>query len=107
MCALDFSGDGGGAVIAACVWGSVRKTAKLGTEHGALAILAIEKVTHRVPASFVESLAFVGVRGRLRCRIGVFGFAARRTTVGKTRLPRFQFELFRAHRTNFNRKCHA
>src|SRR5208283_2387250 len=86
---------------------SGQKTAKSGSEHGALAILAIEKVTHRVPASFVESLALVGVHGLLRCRIGVFGFAARRTTVGKARLPRSQFELFRADRADFDRKCHA
>jgi|SRR5208283_228074 len=86
---------------------SAQKTAKSGSEHGALAILAIEKVTHRVPASFVESLALVGVHGLLRCRIGVFGFAARGAPVSKAGLTRLQFELIRANGADLDRKCHA
>jgi hypothetical protein len=61
-----------------------------------LAVLAIEKVSHGFPASFVGfllSLALVGVRGRLRFRTGCFGLAALWAAIGKAGLIRLQLEL--------------
>ncbi len=67
---------------------------KDGREPGAptSAILAVEKVAHCAPASFVglfQRLTLVGVHGLLRLRAGVFGFAARGTTVGEAGLSGF------------------
>ena len=70
-----------------------------------LAILAIKQIPHGFTPSRVRSLVRLQNIRRLRLRIGLL-FAARRTAVGKPRLPRLQLKLLRANRTNFNRKSH-
>src|SRR5208282_3419796 len=74
-----------------------------------LAVLAVEEVAHRPPPSFVrfhQNLAFIGVLALLRYGGIMFRYAARWAAVGKSGFIRLQFELFRADRAHFDRKCH-
>lgn len=61
-----------------------------------LAILAIEKVAHRLPAGlvgFTLNLAFDGIHGTLRYRFLRLGNAALGAAIGETRFVGFQLEF--------------
>jgi len=77
---------------------------------GRLAILAIEKVAHGLPAGFVglaDGLAFVGVHAAFAAGLHGFGGAALGAAIGETGFVRFQLELFGADDTGFDRERHC
>jgi hypothetical protein len=74
-----------------------------------LAILAVQKVAHRLPPSrvrFTHSLALVSVHGALRYGRSYVGKAACRTAVGKTGFIRLKLELLLADLTDFGDESH-
>ncbi len=61
-----------------------------------LAILAVQQIPHRPSASLVRlghRLTLIGIHASLRRGGIALRLAARRTSVGKTRLPGLEFEL--------------
>ena len=74
-----------------------------------LTILAIEQRAHRLSPSlvcFTHCLALIRVHGAPSRRGAWFRSAARRAAVGETGLVRFQFELLRADRADFEGESH-
>lgn len=77
---------------------------------GSLAILAVEKVAHRLSPSlvgFLLRLAFVCVHAALFNGLTRFRLATSWAAVGKTGLARLQFELLAANGADFEGKYHA
>ena len=74
-----------------------------------LAVLAIEKLPHRLSPSLVrfsQALALIGVHALLGPRARRLFNAALRATIRKPGLVRLQLELFFTHRADLNRKRH-
>ena len=75
-----------------------------------LAVFAIEKIAHRLSASFVRlgnGLAFGGIHAMLRGGVSRFGRTALRAAVSVTGFIGLQLELFGANDTHFDRKGHT
>jgi hypothetical protein len=75
-----------------------------------LAILAVQQIPHRPSPSLVrlgQRLTLIGIHASLSRRCIALRFAARRTPVGKSRLPWLELELLGANGADFDRKCHA
>ena len=68
------------------------------------AVFAVEQVAHGFAAGSVGAFVGLPAFGGFRSGIGGVFFTAFGTTVGKTRLAGFQFELFAANDTSFDRK---
>lgn len=74
-----------------------------------LAVLAVEKFTHDLPAGCVRltrGLAFVSIHALPGGRTGRFGGAALRALVGKTRFVRLQLKLFPTDGADLDWKSH-
>ena len=74
-----------------------------------LAILAVQKVAHRLPPSFIcfiQRLALVGIHSMLSRGRGFLGCAALGATIGKTGLIRLELELLFADAADFDRESH-
>lgn len=83
---------------------AAKRTARFGVNRRS-AIFAIKQIAYSPPPRLIRlvfSPALVSIHPRHLCYVSSFSAAALRAMIGKTGFVLFQFELFRADRTNFD-----